>query len=421
MMRYIGLNVHKHFIEVCITDRKGKILERGKVNCQREVLLEFATKKLRKHDRVALEATTNTWAVVDLIRPHVKQVVVGNPMKTRAITEAKIKTDKVDAEVLAHLLRCDYLPSVWQPDEPTQTRRALLTHRNGLMSRRGRHMNRVQSMLARLMIKPPCKYLWSKTGVAWLEALELSPVDRLMLDSQLRQITQVNQELEIVDQHLVEIARTDSRARLLMTLPGVNHVVAVGLLAAIGDIERFCDGNHAASYLGLVPSTRQSGNKCYHGIITKMGYPHCRWLLTQACQHISRHTGPLRAFYRRLVKRKPRQVAIMALARKLVTIAWQMLKQNEPYRYAKPMLMAKKFTDLDRKYRQEQRRTPSAARAKAGDGLTAVYDEIGFTDSLSLDQVPDGERRMLIEKDVMMFVEELYRPVKKDKSTQSDK
>tara|TARA_R110002111_G_C5972852_1_gene370457 strand:- start:84 stop:584 length:501 start_codon:yes stop_codon:yes gene_type:complete len=166
MMRYIGLDVHKHFIEVCITDRKGKILERGKVNCQRDVLLEFATKKLRKHDRVALEATTNTWAVVDLIRPHVKQVVVGNPMKTRAIAEAKIKTDKVDAEVLAHLLRCDYLPSVWQPDEPTQTRRALLTHRNGLMSRRGRHMNRVQSMLARLMIKPPCKYLWSKTGVA---------------------------------------------------------------------------------------------------------------------------------------------------------------------------------------------------------------------------------------------------------------
>ncbi|WP_145043667.1 hypothetical protein [Gimesia chilikensis] len=68
----------------------------------------------------------------------------------------------------------------------------------------------------------------------------------------------------------------------------------------------------------------------------------------------------------------------MALARKLVTIAWQMLKQNEPYRYAKPMLMAKKFTDLDRKYRQEQRRTPSATRAKAGDGQTAVYDEIGF-------------------------------------------
>jgi len=77
------------------------------------------------------------------------------------------------------------------------------------------------------------------------------------------------------------------------------------------------------------------------------------------------------------------------------------------------MLMAKKFTELDRKYRQEQQRTPSAARVKVGDGLTAVYDETGFSDSLSLDQVPDGERRMLIEKDVMMFVEELYHPVKK--------
>tara|TARA_R110002111_G_scaffold261105_1_gene333437 strand:+ start:248 stop:685 length:438 start_codon:yes stop_codon:yes gene_type:complete len=144
-----------------------------------------------------------------------------------------------------------------------------------------------------------------------------------------------------------------------------------------------------------------------------MGNPDCRWLLTQACQHVSHHLDPLGAFYRRLVKRKPRQVAIMTLARKLVTIAWQMLKQNEPYRYAKPMLMAKKFTELDRKYRQEQQRTPSAARVKVGDGLTAVYDETGFSDSLSSDQVPDGERRMLIEKDVMMFVEELYHPVKK--------
>ena len=78
------------------------------------------------------------------------------------------------------------------------------------------------------------------------------------------------------------------------------------------------------------------------------------------------------------------------------------------------MLMANKFTDLDRMHRQEQRRTPSAAKAKAGDGLTAVYDEIGSTDSLSLDQVPDGERRILIEKDVMMFVEKLHRPVKKN-------
>jgi transposase len=66
---------------------------------------------------VALESTTNTWPVVDVPRPFVAKIVVGNPLKIKAIAEAKIKTDKVDAEVLAQLLRCDSLPSVWQPDD----------------------------------------------------------------------------------------------------------------------------------------------------------------------------------------------------------------------------------------------------------------------------------------------------------------
>lgn len=200
------------------------------------------------------------------------------------------------------------------------------------------------------MLYPPCKYLWSNAGVAWLKTLDLNATDRMLLDSQLRQLQQADDELQIVDRQLVEIAVNEPRVQLLMTLPGVSHVVAVGQLGALGDIDRFQNGNHAASYLGLVPSTHQSGRKCYHGRITKVGNPQCRWLLTQACQHVSRHPGLLGAFYRRLVTRKPRQVAIMALARKLVTIAWQMLKHSEPYRYANPMLMATKFTKLRRMY-----------------------------------------------------------------------
>lgn len=417
MIRYVGLDVHKQFIEACVIDHKGKVLSRHRVECLRERLLLFAVETLTRNDRVALEATTNTWAVVELLRPHVQQIVIGNPLKTKAIAEAKIKTDKVDAEVLAQLLRCDYLPQVWQPDEDTQTQRSLLTHRTALMSRRGRHKNRVQSLLSRLMLRPPCRYLWSKIGRAWLKTLELSTTDRLMLDSQLRQLQQADEVLEIVDRQLVEIARSEPRVQLLMTLPGVSHVVAIGLLGALGDIHRFQDGNHAASYLGLVPSTHQSGRKCYHGRITKAGNPQCRWLLTQACQHVSRHPGPLGAFYRRLAKRKPRQVAIMALARKLVTIAWQMLKQNEPYRYAKPMLMATKFTKLRRLYQAKDIPTVPAARRKVPEGLAAVYSELKLPAVLVPDELPAGERQMLLDKEVLQFVEDLYRPVVSPKTS----
>jgi transposase len=124
MSRYVGLDVHKQFIEVCILDAASRVPWRGRAGCSREELERFAQTRLKKTDRVALEATTNTWAVVAILRPHVATVVVGNPLKTRAIAEAKVKTDKGDAEVLAQLLRCDYLPAVWHPDEQTQRPRS---------------------------------------------------------------------------------------------------------------------------------------------------------------------------------------------------------------------------------------------------------------------------------------------------------
>src|SRR4051812_21906009 len=167
-----------------------------------------------------------------------------------------------------------------------------------------------------------------------------------MLDSELRQIGAVDAELAALDAERISATEGDERVRLLMTIPGVNYVVALGLLAARGDVGRFRDGDHAASYLGLVPSTKQSGRKCYHGPITKAGSAQARGLLTQAAQHASRHPGPIGAFFRRLARRKSRAVAITAVARKLATIAYLMLKNHEPYRYAKPELMREKFAKL---------------------------------------------------------------------------
>ena len=120
MIRYIGLDVHKDVVQACLIDEQGRRLESHRLPCTKESLEAFARERLCATDHVALEATTNTWAVVALLRPHVARIVVGNPLRTRAIAEAKVKTDKVDAEVLAQLLRCDYLPAVWQPDEDTR-------------------------------------------------------------------------------------------------------------------------------------------------------------------------------------------------------------------------------------------------------------------------------------------------------------
>jgi transposase len=409
MARFIGLDVHKHFIEVCAVDARGKIVFRGTAGCLRDELVAFARAHFKKTDRVALEATTNTWAVVKILRPFVAEVVVGNPLKTRVIAEARVKTDKVDAQVLAQLLRCDYLPTVWQPDDYTQRLRALSTHREALMAQRSRCRNHVQGLLARLLLQPPCKVLWSKGGMVWLKSLELPTHVRLMLASELRQIETIDGELVTLDTELAAIAKTDARVQLLMTIPGVNYVVALGMLAALGDICRFPDGAHAASYLGLVPSTKQSGRHCYHGPITKAGSGQVRGLLTQAAQHASRHCGPIGVFFRRLARRKSRQVAITAVARKLVTIAYLMLKNNEPYRYAKPKLMRQKFTTLRARCQEE----PKAVRPRRpitppSANLKDVYEAVGLPRVRAPHELPDGERRMLTDRGLQNFVTGLY-------------
>ena len=132
IVRYVGLDVHKRVVEACLVDQVGKVVQRLRFALNRRTLARFAAEILQPGDHVALEATTNCWAVADALRPHVARVLVSNPMATKAIAQAKVKTDKVDAHVLAQLLRCDVLPEVWPPDEATRRLRELTGRRSAL-------------------------------------------------------------------------------------------------------------------------------------------------------------------------------------------------------------------------------------------------------------------------------------------------
>lgn len=390
-MRYVGLDVHKQTVRVCVLDAAGHRVLGKTVPCTRESLLSLARETLSRHDQVALEATTNTWAVVDILQPHVAAVTVSNPLRTKAIAEAKIKTDKVDAEVWAQLLRCDYLPPVWEPDDKTRTLREVTGYRTTLVADRTRIKNRIQGLLAQRLIKPPMSAVFGRAGLAWLRDLDLAEEDRRVVDSQLRLLAEVEKEFHALDKRLQASAYRSDEARLLMTLPGVSHGTALALLAALGDISRFRDGDHAASYLGLAPSTRQSADHCYHGHITKAGDANARWMLTQGVQHIANHPGPLGVFFRRLAKRKNRNVAISAVARKLVTIAYLMLKNKEPYRYALPKRVHEKFTHL----RTVASGTPAKPVKAKPTTLPAACAGHDLPPIRTFPDLPPGERKML--------------------------
>jgi transposase len=357
-MPFAGIDIHKKIVQAEVIDDDGQVTARDRFPMTRAALERFARRHLSKLHRVALEATTNAWAAAAVLEPFVAEVVVSNPMRTKAIAEAKVKTDRVDAAVLAQLLRCDFLPRVWTPDEPTRQMRHLSTRRSSLVGDRTRIKNRIHAVLHQRMIPVPATELFSKSSLAWLQQLSLDDSGRRAIDSELRLLAALQTEVAEIDQQIRADAAADPRTRLLVTLPGVDVTVAHALLAAFGDVSRFRDADSAAAYLGLVPSTRQSGEHCYHGPITKQGRGHARWLLVQAAQHVARHPGPLGNFFRRLARRKNRNIAIVATARKLVTVAWHMLTKNEPYRYAQPHLTDGKL--------QRLRRAAGAARRKGG-------------------------------------------------------
>jgi hypothetical protein len=218
---------------------------------------------------------------------------------------------------------------------------------------------------------------------------------------------------------LARDAYDDPRVKLLMTLPGVDVAVAQTLIAAIGDVKRFRDGDHAASYLGIVPSTRQSADHCYHGPITKRGRSQARWMLVQAAQHMGSHPGPLGVFFRRLKKRKNHNIAVVATARKLMTIAWHMLKNNEPYRYAVPRTTETKLARLRvevtgaRKKGGNPKGTKRSATYGSGEGTRAVpaIDAVYAAEAIPpIKESAPGETRMLREAELTDFVAALHQP-----------
>ena len=348
-MRIIGLDIHRTFAEA-VAWEDGKLKRLGRVDMRRELLAAFAA-KLSKSDIVVVEATGNAAAVASVLGPHVKRVVIANPKQVRIIAHAKIKTDTIDAGVLAQLYASGFLPEVWIADEPTQALRRQVTRRNQIVRQRSRLKNMIQSILHAHLI-PPCPHqdLCGRKGRTWLGE-QIRPEDeRLAVERHLREFDRLGDDLRVVERDLARSALADESVTRLMTIPGIDMVVALALKAAIGDIGRFESPQKLVSYLGLNPSVRQSGpGPAYHGRITKQGRGHARGMLVEAAWAAARAPGPLRAFFLRVRARRGQHVAAVATARKLAVLIWHLLRKNESYVWARPALHAKKLRDLELK------------------------------------------------------------------------
>jgi transposase len=218
MRRCIGLDVHREFAEVAIWE-DGVVRSAGQIVATPAAMRLFA-QSLARTDEVALEATCNTHAIARLLERHVARVVVSNPAKTRAIAEAKVKTDRVDAQVLAQLLAAGFLPSVWLPDDETHALRRQVARRAHIVRQRTRLKNGVHAILHRNLV-PRCAAadLFGRKGRAWLAEQELPRDEAQAVAALLRQLDFAGEELRLIDLELGRVGLQRGEVARLMTIP----------------------------------------------------------------------------------------------------------------------------------------------------------------------------------------------------------
>jgi transposase len=347
MRRVIGMDIHRTFAEVVFWEEE-KLRRAGRISMTRAGLEGFG-RSLGKEDEVVIEATGNAMAAVHVLKPFVARVIVANPLQVKVIAYAHVKTDKIDAGVLASLRAADFLPEIWLPDADTERPRRLVARRNQVVRHRTRIKNEVHAVLHAHLV-PPCPHadLFGRLGRIWLARQVVPDDERAAIERHLRELDRLGKDLGALDRDIAQAAIEDPTVKRLLTITGVNLIVAAGLAAAIGDVRRFPDPQKLVSYVGLNPRVRQSGlGLAQHGRISKRGRSHARAMLVEAAWAASKAPGPLRAFFLRIRARRGHQIAAVAVARKLAVLCWHLLTKDADYQWARPALVANKLRAME--------------------------------------------------------------------------
>jgi transposase len=255
---------------------------------------------------------------------------MGDAAQVRASVVRKQKTDGRDAEHLMHLLIEDRFPRIWVPSLEVRDVRQLLVHRHKQVQARTRTKNQLQAMALSHGVQKKRK-LWTQTGRPELEQLPLLPYAAERRKKLLEELDGLETEIRELDQRVAEEARQRPEAVRLMTHPGVGPVTSLAMVLTLGPAERFESAKQVGSYFGLIPSEASSGGKQRLGKISKQGSSFLRFLLVEAGQTAARYDPQLKRFYRRLAARKNRGVAKVAVARKLATRMYLMLREGWTY------------------------------------------------------------------------------------------
>jgi transposase len=330
-MYYTGIDLHKKTSFITTVDESGKVVfRRNFANREQDIIDYFVS--LDGPTKIVIESTCSWYWLHDLLKAHKFDVVISNPLKTKAIASAKIKNDKVDSHMLAQLLRADLIATVHVCNLKTRKLKELLRHRQRLVRDATRMKNRIHMLLMKNNISFAVRDLFGVKGMKCLKSIDLPSYHHQQLKSYLSLYDCLTEQIEPLSKQVRDLAQKDPVAQLLMTIPGIGPITAMFIIAEIEDISRFPSYRNLSSYAGLVPCLDASADKSRTGRITKQGSPYLRSALVEAAHVIPRMKKTrLNVFFRKRIVRAGYQKAIVATAHKMLQVVYYVLKNQTPY------------------------------------------------------------------------------------------
>ena len=334
-MVYIGMDVHQQSTTFCFFD-PAAAKDRQYRAVTRPTTAEAIRGVLQPYDgqcQVAFEVGTQAQWVASIVRPLASEVQVANPSRIPWLFRDGRKNDAIDARKLATLLYLGQLPQVHLPSADVSAWRALINHRRTLVERRTRTKNQIRSILRTFACRCPHKSCWSRVGQAWLRSLTFDAARDMMMRTLFDELTFLQEKLSQVEHQLDAIAASQRKVALLQTIPGIGPRTSEAIVAFSDGPARFPDRKRFASYFGMTPTEDSSGLIRRHGHISKRGPSVVRWVLNEAAHQVIRRCVVLRTFYTRVHRgrRDRRKKALVAVGRKVLTIAYAMMRDDVPF------------------------------------------------------------------------------------------
>lgn len=317
---FVGLDYHQDSVQVCVLNPDGGILTNRSVANEANVVKELST-RYGTPRRVAIEACCGAADLAEELSTQWKlPVQMAHPGYVKRIKQSPDKTDFADAQLLADLVRVNYLPQVWLAPRPIRELRRLVRHRGQLVKRRKDTKLRIRGLLRENRLKCPHAAAWTKAWCVWLkDEAQLSDSDRWVLEDHLDELTSLSGRIGAVEARIRVHVKGDPVVERLMEEPGVGIVTAVTFRAEVGRVSRFKSGKQLARFCGVTPRNASSGARQADAGLIRAGNPDLRIVLVELAHRLIRTPGEWSSRANKMLSRgKPKNVVVAAIANRWV-------------------------------------------------------------------------------------------------------